>query len=326
MTTTLVTGGHGFIGRYTVERLQAAGRDVMVLDPHTHLSDVPGVEHWFGDIRDSVMVTEAMAHADSWIHLGGVLGTQETIANPRPAAQTNVLGGLNVFEAAAQYDIPGVNIAVGNWWMNNTYSISKSTAERFAQMMNRERGTRINIVRALNAFGPRQTVAAPFGTSKVRKIGPAFILRALCGMPIEIYGDGNQIMDMVYVDDVAMVLVRALEMAEAGDIPHHDEVQPDGVEQNVQTIIEAGSCRPTTVNDIADVVVAEVERLTGVERLGHVHLPMRPGEPPASVVLGHEDKLQASGYEISDLVTLEEGMSKSVAWYAAHEGEIWDRP
>jgi UDP-glucose 4-epimerase len=318
---TLVTGGHGFIGKYVVERLLASGREVMVLDPHSELSAIDGVDHWFGDIRDAVMVTEAMAHADSFIHLGGVLGTQETIQNPRPAAQTNILGGLNIFEAAAQYGLPGVNIAVGNWWMNNTYSISKNAAERFAMMFNAERDTKINIVRALNAYGPRQIMAAPYGPGKVRKIMPAFVARALTGTPIEIYGDGSQVMDMIYVDDVAMVLVRALEMAEFGQIPHHVELQPDGTEQEVQTIIEAGSCVDTTVLDIANEVLANVDDPKPL-----THLPMRPGEPPSSVVLGRADKLAAAGFEPSDLVSLSEGVRRTVQWFAENEGLTWDRP
>ena len=52
--------------------------------------------------------------------------------------------------------IPAVYIAVGNHWMNNSYSITKTTAERFALMYNKEHGTKIAVVRGLNAYGPRQ--------------------------------------------------------------------------------------------------------------------------------------------------------------------------
>jgi nucleoside-diphosphate-sugar epimerase len=323
---TLVTGGHGFIGQYVVERLQAEGRDVTILDPHAEPFPLDGVDHWFGDMRDEVTVTEAMAHCDSWIHLAGVLGTQETIQNPVPAAYTNILGGLNVFQAAAQYEVPGVNIAVGNHWMNNTYSITKTTMERFAQMYNAERGTSINVVRALNAYGPRQVAAAPYGYGKVRKIMPAFVCRALTGEPIEIYGDGNQIMDMIYVADVAWVLVEALKMAEAGDIPHHQEVVADGTEQRVQTIIEAGSCVETTVNDVADAVTAAAARVTGAPAVPHSYSPMRPGEPPSSVVLGHADQMAVTGIEPSDLIQLSEGVRRTVEWFDTAEGETWERP
>ena len=157
----LVTGGMGFIGRYVVEELLENNHTPIIFDHHRRLAkEYPdGVEVFQGDIMDDVAVTEAMAHCDSWIHLAAVLGTQETIKNPRPAAKSNLIGGLNILEAAAQYNLPGTYIAVGNHWMNNTYSITKTMIERFIDMYNRNRGTKVNIVRVVNAYGPRQLAA-----------------------------------------------------------------------------------------------------------------------------------------------------------------------
>jgi UDP-glucose 4-epimerase len=296
MTTTLVTGGNGFIGRATVKELLSNGRNVVVLDPNGK-PPVDGATVYLGDIRDDVAVTEAMAHADSWIHLGGVLGTQETIFNPRPAAHTNVLGGLNVLEAASQYDLPGINIAVGNWWMNNTYSITKNTVERFAEMFRDERGTKVTTVRGLNVYGPGQSVAAPFGVSKVRKIMPAFICRALTGQPIEVYGDGEQIMDMIYIDDIAKTLVRALFATEEnGGYPE---------------AIEAGNGLDTNVLQIAKEVRAAVEELTG-STVAIKHLPMRPGEVPGAVVKADTSTLTQIGVNHSNFVTLDQGIHNTV--------------
>lgn len=297
----LLTGGQGFIGRYTVENLLERGHEVIVLDRHHHVDfNSDKVENMLGDIRDATAVTEGMAHAEGWIHLGGVLGTAETIYNPRPAAETNILGGLNVLEAAAQYKVPGVNIAVGNYWMNNTYSITKNTVERFVEMFAKERGLQATTVRALNAFGPRQSVAAPFGDSKVRKIMPAFVCRALVGQDIEVYGDGEQIMDMIYVDDVAKTLVKSLE--------HTYDFG------RISTTIEAGTGRPTTVNEIAQAVADEVEAQTGIS-VGIKHLPMRPGEPNNSIVLGHTESLEPLGVTAADLVTLEDGLAPTVEYF-----------
>jgi UDP-glucose 4-epimerase len=294
MTTTLVTGGNGFIGRYTVEELLRRGRSVVVLDRVQHPT-LPGVELHWGDIRDATSVTEAMAHADSWIHLAGVLGTQETIKNPSPAAETNILGGLNVFRAAAQYGLPGVNIAVGNHWETNTYSITKSTMERFAKMFRAYDNLPVTTVRALNAYGPRQSVAAPYGTSKVRKIMPSFVMRALHGDPIEIYGDGLQVMDMIFVADVARVLVDALELTE----------REGGQEQ----VFEAGSGRDTTVLDIANAVV----HCVGQGEIRHV--PMRPGETPGAVVLADTGTLAPLGIKPDDLIALEQGVPTTVEYF-----------
>jgi UDP-glucose 4-epimerase len=298
VSKVLVTGGSGFIGSYVIERLLRDGLSVVVLD-HSVPADserIPEVSYFLGDIRDEVAVTEAMAHVDGFIHLAGVLGTQETISNPRPAVMTNIVAGLNVLEAAAQYDVPGVNIAVGNHWENNPYSISKSTVERLVHMFNDYRGTQVSIVRALNAYGPRQSVSAPYGTSKVRKIMPSFIQRALHEDDIEVYGDGSQVMDMIYVSDVADFLVDALYATAA-----------TGFFKNP---IEAGTGRNTTVLDIARQVIHH----TGSGQI--THLPLRPGETPGAVV-----KADTSTQEIlygtgkKRLIPLEQGIAKTVAYY-----------
>lgn len=298
----LITGGSGFIGGYTAWELAARGHDPMILDRHRSSSATGEV--FLGDVRDATAVTEAMAHADGWIHLAGVLGTQETIANPIPAAETNVLGGLNVLNAARQYGLPGVNIAVGNHWMNNTYSITKSTVERFCMMYRDELDLPVTVVRALNAYGPHQSVAAPYGTSKVRKIMPSFIMRALHGVPIEVYGDGEQVMDMVHVNDVARALVMALEHTAA-----HGPVEE---------VVSVGTGRLTTVNDIANCVLEAVAAETS--RRGQVvHLPMRPGEPERSTVVGEPRTLRLVGMDPGELINLEDGVLETVRWYMAEK-------
>jgi len=196
--------------------------------------------------------------------------------------------------------VPMVNIAVGNYWMNNTYSITKNTVERFAEMFARFRGSRVSTVRALNAYGPRQVAAEPYGPSRVRKVMPSFICRALSGLPIEIYGDGDQIMDMIYVGDVAKILVSALEKTDR-----------DGASGT----FEAGTGRRTTVNDIAYMVVAEVARQDG-HTTPVVHLPMRPGEDERSVVIGDPSTLEPLG--IGPLLSLEAGIEDTVRYFATY--------
>ena len=290
----LVTGGGGFIGGYVVEELQASGHSPVILD-HYNRGNYP-CPVILGDVRDAVAVTEAMAHVDSWIHLAAVLGTQETIKNPRPAAESNLMGGLNLLEAAAQYNNPGVYIGVGNHWMNNTYSISKTMIERFVQMFNNDRGTRVNIVRAMNAYGPRQRPAPPFGSSRVRKIGPAFICRALANMPVEVYGDGSQVSDMVYVEDVAKALVRATEMAAEGIV--FDKAVEIGPEDHI------------TVQEFAQMVIDECSSQSEI-----VNLPMRPGEIPGATVSADCSTLDLVDMCAADLLPLDEGLRRTVAYF-----------
>jgi UDP-glucose 4-epimerase len=288
----LVTGGAGFIGGYVCRELYDIGHSPVILDHY----DRGGYEYpvILGDVRDPVAVTEAMAHVDGWIHLAAVLGTQETISNPRPAAESNLMGGLNMLEAGVQYDLPGVYIGVGNHWMNNTYSISKTMIERFVHMYNSDRGARVNIVRAMNAYGPCQRAVAPWGSGKVRKITPSFICRALAGMPIEVYGDGSQVSDMVYVADVATALVAALEFAKDGDV--FDEA------------VEVGPKEHTTVQQFAQMVIDGCRSSSEI-----VNLPMRCGEIPESTVVADVGTLGLLGMHYSELTPLDVGLPITIA-------------
>ncbi len=286
MKTILVTGGAGFIGGYVVEELLSRGYAVNVLD--TRGRDVPGATTTLGDIRDATAVGEAVSHADGVVHLAGLLGTAEMVANPRPAIETNVMGALNVFEAASAHDVPVVNIAIGNHWMDNTYSISKDTADRFARMYNAYRGGRVTTVRTYDAYGPRQVPAAPFGPSRVRKIIPSFACRALSGLPIEVYGDGEQVIDLIHVSDVARTLVLAL------------------IDTNVfgpaAEVVEAGTGRPITVLEVASMV------LTHVGGGEIVHLPMRAGEKPGAAIY-------AQGHAVGGALRLDVGLPPTIDYY-----------
>lgn len=299
----LVTGGNGFIGRATCAALLEAGFTPTVFDPRGR-RPIDGAHLRVGDIRDATAVNEAVAHAQGVMHLAGVLGTQETIQNPLPAAETNVLGGLNVLNAAVEYGLPTVNIAVGNWFEDNTYSLTKNCVERFCNMFRKYRALPVATVRALNAYGPGQSVAAPYGPSKVRKITPSFVMRVLHDDPIEIYGDGQQIMDMIHVDDVAKTLVAALKFVIDGNTQ--------------ETIFEAGTGRPTTVLDIAQAVLGAADKLGIDTESSIVHLPMRPGETPGVVVKADTTTLAplaTYGIDPSKFVQLEQGMRETLDWY-----------
>ena len=301
----LVTGGSGFIGSYVCDELRSLGHEALAFDHHRH----DGHEVFLGDVKDASAVTDAAAHVDRIIHLAAVLGTQETITNPRPAAEVNILGSINIFEAAVQYDLPVVYIGVGNHWMRDhgtgAYTISKTCAEDFARMYAAYRDGQISVVRPVNAYGPRQSVAAPYGTSKVRKVTPAFICRALCDMPIEVYGSGEQISDMVYVEDAARVMVRALGSGVFG---------PIGV----------GPAESVTVNDFANMIIKEIYGDAPAPEL--VHLPMRPGEVPDAIVSADLTYLPDIDITPHSFTSIEVGVAKTVAWYRENEGVTWHRP
>lgn len=282
----LVTGGNGFIGRHVCERLRQVGHESVVFDRRA-------AADFLGDTRDATAVYEAVYQTDAVIHLAGLLGTQETVQNPMPAIECNIVGSMNVFQAVKNVKRPAVYITLGNYWMNNPYSITKSTSERFALMANKEWGTRIAIVRGYHAYGAGQKV------KPVKKIVPSFVMSALRDEPIQVYGKGDQVADMIYVEDLADILVRAL-LVEHGVY---------------DSIFEAGTGVPTTVNEVAEAVI----RLAEAPHSSISYSPMRPGEPEGAVVLGDPTTLAPLGIIPSELTDLEAGLKDTIAWYRENE-------
>jgi nucleoside-diphosphate-sugar epimerase len=284
----LILGGNGFIGGHVTKMALTRGFDVTIFD-RRRLGQNPRITAFLGDIRDREAVQEAVRLADYAINLAGILGTQETIGDPIPSIQTNLIGAVNFLGACVPsgfHKVRGVQIGVGNYWMQNSYSITKSSAIRFVEMYNREHGTQVAMVRALNAYGEGQK-AAP-----VRKIIPTFVLRALAGKDIEVYGDGLQIMDMIYVDDVAGILL--------------DACTSPRVCYN--KIYQAGTGRRLTVKQIAEKVIEATGSKSHI-----VNLPMRPGETEGAVVLGDPGTLEDLGDY--NLMPFEEGIQHTVRWY-----------
>lgn len=288
MKKVLITGGAGFIGSHTVDMAIERGLEPIIFDCQLlgyHRDDVKVIN---SSVTDREELRKILSECDGVIHLAAILGTQETINRPQEIVRTNVLGTLNVFELATEFEIPCVYIAVGNYWMNNPYSISKTTSERFVTMFNREKGSRIATVRGLNAYGPRQK------QFPVRKIMPNFVIPAINNEEILVYGSGNQIMDMVYVRDLGAILVDTLL----------------NIDSAMGTVIQAGMGLDTTVNYLANEVVRLADSTSKI-----VHADMRPGETPDSVVKADTSSLAKIGWSEDKLMPLEEGILETIKYY-----------
>ncbi len=149
----------------------------------------------------------------------------------------------------------GVQIAVGNYTWLNSYALTKYFIERAALMYNKEHGTKIAVVRGLNVYGPHQKHAP------IRKVVPTFIVNALRGDDLEVYGDGAQILDLIHVDDMVRVLAAAA---------LHSGVKFDKT-------YDAGLGTGITVTQIAEAIIYRTNSPSHI-----VFVPMRPGEPEHS--------------------------------------------
>lgn len=294
MPRSVLLTGFGFVGRHVCVELQARGHHVSVLDrrPSIEAAATLGVDPVIGDVRDAALMRQLIPCYDGVVHLAGLLGTSELVEDPVAAVDTNVIGALNVFQgcrtaASLGRPIRCVHITVGNHFMDNPYAITKSTSERFARMFKVEHETEIRVVRVLNAYGSHQKY------QPVRKIVPTFVRAALAGEPLRIYGDGEQVMDMIDVRDVARILVDAL------------------LAPRIDSVLSAGTGRHLTVNEIARLVVEAAHSKSEL-----VHVPMRAGEPDRSVVVGDPSTLQCLDIEAASLIPFEEGIAHTVGWYS----------
>lgn len=237
-----VTGSAGFIGRAVTEQLEQ------------HDVDVVGVDRQDGN---DILTAPLSRHFDGCrtvIHLAGVLGTAELFDDPAGAVDVNVKGTLRVLEACRDVEAGYVGITMHDAFPS-VYTATKLAAQRIGSGFHNAYGVPVSHVRAYNAFGPGQA----HGTGHPRKIVPAFATEAWNGQPITIWGDGTQTVDLIHTDELARVLVEATRV---GD----------------DSVIDAGTGEPWTVNEVAARVIA----VTG-SRAGTVHLPMRRGEIPTQI-------------------------------------------
>jgi UDP-glucose 4-epimerase len=296
---TIVLGGSGFLGGAIAQELVDRDHDVTVLDVAGSQAacdarhGAGAVEFVAGDILDREALRAHVTGADEIYHLAGKLGTSELDDTPALAVHVNVIGSINVFETAIAAGVARVfHASKPNVWLN-AYTITKGAAEQLGALYDRDASsTQLCSLRYFNAFGPRQAHAP------VRKLVPTFVRQALRGEPLEIYGDGEQVVDLIYVRDAARMTVDYMRAERAPDSP----VAPD-----------CGRGVPVSVNEVA----RAINDATG-NRAGVRHLPMRSGEDEGTELVASTEPLLSSidGFRFTDW---EQSLQQTIDWYASHD-------
>lgn len=212
----IVTGGAGFIGSHVVDALLARGDEVVVVDDLSSGrrenvdSRVRLVEH---DVREPFSEP-----ADVIFHLAAQADVGTSVERPVFDAGVNVFGTIRVLEAARAADARVVFVSTGGALYGereqpadedaptipaSPYGASKLAGEEYLAMWNRLYGTSHVVCRLANVYGPRQRSTLEGGVIAI------FFERLRDGRPTEIYGDGLQTRDFVYVGDVAAALLAA---------------------------------------------------------------------------------------------------------------------
>jgi UDP-glucose 4-epimerase len=227
MARVLVTGGAGFIGSHLVDRLVARGDDVLVLDDLS-LGDparVQGARLLAGRVQDIARYRADLAGVTRIFHLAALISGYDSLHAPDAYIDANVTGTLRLLEVTQH--LPGVRVifASSSTVYGNrpepvrhesdvpapitVYAASKLVGEHLLAMYAPLYGYGHVSLRLFNVYGPRQNPDHPYANVTCK-----FACAAARGLPVQLYGDGRQTRDFVYVDDVVDALL-AVEPAAA---------------------------------------------------------------------------------------------------------------
>lgn len=307
MARYLVTGGCGFIGSHLVERLLAAGNEVLALDDMStgKRENLPAhVPVVVGDVADADLVKRCVKDCDGVFHLAAVASVDRSREAWIETHRANLTGAITVFDAAKDAGPGGAPIPVvyassaavygdnPNTPLNedaatrplSAYGADKLGCELHARVADGVFGVPVTGFRFFNVYGPRQDPKSPY--SGVISI---FAGKMAKGEQITINGDGAQVRDFVYVGDLVRYLTEAMDRPQAGAPVY-----------NISTGV------PTSVNQVA----AALAKLLG-KTLDVRHGPPRVGDVRVSI--GDPTRLEAAFGMRCD-TPFEKGLAATLAW------------
>ena len=308
---TLVTGGAGFIGRWVVKKLLNEGYEVCVLDDLSNgrvenleeLKEDQNFKFVLGDIRDKEVLHSVFKDIDICIHAAAAINVQESIDDPQRYYDVNVNGTFNILEEARKGDAKMVLIgtcmvydltsskAISEEHPSNPkspYAGSKLAAENLALSYFHAYGLPVVITRPFNTYGPYQKSDMEGGVVSI------FVRALLEGEPLNVFGDGMQTRDLLYVEDCAEFIVKAA-----------------FTEKAVGEVINGGSGMDIAIKDLALLICKDAERFVHVKH----HHPQ--SEIPKLLCDYTKAKELFGGW--TPKTSLEEGIEKTKAWIRSAE-------
>ncbi|TSC75774.1 MAG: UDP-glucose 4-epimerase [Parcubacteria group bacterium Gr01-1014_31] len=298
----LVTGGAGFIGSHLVDALLTNGHAVAVVDNlSTGVREQVDQRAEFheADVADAGLAAVVKkVRPEAVVHLAAQVDVRKSVADPVEDARVNILGTLNVLEAARQAGVRHFIFAssggaiYGDTDLRPTpeshpavpaspYGIGKLSGEHFLRIFHKTFGMRTVALRYANVYGPRQNALGEAGVVAI------FTHRLLAGQQAVINGDGKQSRDFVYVGDVVAANLAALQASVSG-------------------AFNIGTGREVIIDQVANLI------RQAVGQGDFSHGPAKPGEQMTSCL---DNRLVAKTLGWRPKMPLEEGIAKTVAWF-----------
>lgn len=302
MARYLVTGGCGFIGSHLCSDLIKDGHEVVVFDDLSSgsLENLAyGAEIVIGDIGDAKKLERAIVGVDACFHLAAIASVQRGVQEWPLTHRVNLSGTIALLNAVRTKSVPVVYASSAAVYGSSTSlplsedenakPISPYGADKFGCEINaRVAGLLHNIptlgLRFFNVFGPRQDPRSPY--SGVISI---FCDRLTRSEPLDVFGDGGQSRDFIYVKDVVATIKAGLAVA-----------------SNAAPVLNVCSGRSTTVLDLAQVVAQLCDAPLSIR-----YHPARTGEVRHS--LGDPARCAAL-LNIEATFDLKEGLAEVIAW------------
>jgi len=303
----LVTGGAGFIGSFLCERLLNEGHDVVALD-NFFTGTKENIKHLIGHykfefIRHDV-VQPILLEVDRIYNFACPASPVHYQYNPIKTVKTSVMGAMNMLGLAKRvkarilqastsevYGDPAVHPQTEDYWGNvncigprSCYDEGKRVAETLMMNYNQMAGVDTRIIRIFNTYGPRMAL-------NDGRVVSNFIVQALKGEPITIYGEGEQTRSFCFVDDLVDGAIRMMEN------PH-----------GFQGPVNIGNPHEITIRELAETVI----KLTGSRSI-LVKNPLPKDDP----LRRKPDITLAKKYlEWQPSTALETGLAKTIEYFS----------